>query len=381
LRERILTAGAGERLLLIGNEAIVRGALEAGVKVATTYPGTPASEIGDTFCALASRAGIAFEYSINEKAAFEVAYGACLGGVRALSSMKHLGLNVAGDPFVTSAYVGTVGGLVVVSAGEPGCHTSPNEQDHRYFARMAYVPVFDPSDPQEALDMTRAAFDLSERWKLPILLRPTTRVSHTQGIVTVGAVQRDRPPIPFVRDPSRFLPVPRTAKVLRDWLIRRAQEAAHDDDVRRFNRVEGSGTDLAIVTSGVSACYVADAVAALGLRERTRILRLGIPYPLDEAQVAEALAGARGVLVVEELEPFIEEIVKKTLFDRGVNVPVRGKASGDVPLAGELTPAIVREAVRAASSGAARKPAGGAAPPPPRGRPGRDAPTARASWP
>jgi len=350
LNNSILSAKAGGKLLIVGNEAIVRGALESGIKVATTYPGTPASEIGDTFNALASRAGIHFEYSINEKVAFEVAYGACLGGVRSMTSMKHLGLNVAGDPFVTSAYVGTVGGFVIVSAGEPGCHTSPNEQDHRYFARMACIPVFDPSDPQEALEMTRAAYDLSEKWKLPVLMRPTTRVSHTQGIVTTGEIDRDRAAVEFVRDPSRFVPVPRSARVLRKWLIERIHDAACDAGCRRFNRVEGSGKDLAIITSGVSYCYVLDAVKSLDPGGKVRTLKLGIPYPLSGDFIIAALKGVSKVLVVEELEPFIEDFVKKTLFDRGISVPVIGKESGAIPLAGELTPGLVRDAVGCALS-------------------------------
>ncbi|MBW2262160.1 MAG: hypothetical protein JRG91_09325 [Deltaproteobacteria bacterium] len=141
----VLKDAPGVKALLLGNEAIVRGALEAGVGVATGYPGTPASEIGDTFARIAGQRLVHFEYSVNEKVAYEAAYGACLGGVRSICSMKHLGLNVAADPLVTSAYVGTVAGFVVVSAADPGCHTSPNEQDHRYLARMSYIPVLDPS--------------------------------------------------------------------------------------------------------------------------------------------------------------------------------------------------------------------------------------------
>ena len=343
-------AGEGDHLLLLGNEAIVRGAIEAGVKVVTTYPGTPASEIGDSFSALHQKLGVHFEYSVNEKVAYEVAFGACLGGARALTSMKHLGLNVAGDPFVTSAYVGTVAGFVIVSAGEPGCHTSPNEQDHRYFARMAYIPVFDPCSPQEACDMTRMAFELSERWSLPILLRPTTRVCHSQGIVTAGPVREPKENMDFVRDPSRFVPIPRNAKVLRKTLIRRIEAASRDRDCLRFNTLEGSGNELAIVTSGVSSSYVHDAVRELGLTGGVRILKLSIPYPISSGFLLESLRGAAKILVVEELEPFIEDHVKKILFDAGIRVPVLGKHDNVLPLDGEYSPGLVRQAVSFAGS-------------------------------
>gem|GEM_PF-2458 len=345
-KNKIVDALKGEKVLLLGNEAIVRGAIEAGVRVATGYPGTPASEIGDTFSKIASRLGIYFEYSINEKVAFEVAYGASFGGVRAIASMKHLGLNVAADPFVTAAYTGTAGGLVVISAGEPGCHTSPNEQDHRFMARMAKVPAFVPSYPAEAYEMTKIAFELSERWKLPILMIPTTRVSHVQGIVEVGEIVNKRGSKGFQKHQSRFVPVPATARKLSEDLIERIKFVITDLDCRKFNRVEGDGNKLAIVTTGVSYLYAIDAIEELGIRDDVVLLKIGIPYPLNDEYIVNALKGVEKILVVEELEPFLEDSIKRILFDKQITKKVSGKEDGKIPLAGELSPNLVREAIR-----------------------------------
>ena len=176
-----LLADGGEALLL-GNEAIVRGALEAGVAFATGYPGTPSSEVTDGFAALADVVGLGFEYAVNEKVALELAYAASLAGARSIVAMKHLGLSSAGDPLSTIPYLGVGAGMVIVSAGDPGCHTSPNEQDQRHLADMLHLPTLDPSTPDQALRLTRFAFELSETCKLPVLLRPTTRVCHARAV-------------------------------------------------------------------------------------------------------------------------------------------------------------------------------------------------------
>ncbi len=345
----VLKDEPGARALLLGNEAIVRGALEAGVAVATGYPGTPASEVGDTFAAVARERLLLFEYSVNEKVAYEVAYGACLGGVRAICSMKHLGLNVAADPLVTSAYVGVRKGFVIVSAADPGCHTSPNEQDHRYLARMSYIPVLDPSDPAEALVMTREAFALSERFNVPVLLRPTTRVSHTQGVVTLSEL----PPRPvrasFVRDPGQLVPVPSSARRERLELIGRMREAAAAMDGSPFNVLSrGTGT-LGIVTTGVSHGYVQDALQELDLSGVAWVLKLGVAYPLAAGMVREVLSGCKTLLVVEEMEPFIEDSIKAVAADMGTRPRIRGKGDSTLPLAGEYGPRLVSRAVALAA--------------------------------
>jgi len=186
--DRVLDSSPGSRVLLLGNEAIARGALEAGVAVATTYPGTPASEIGDALARVAKDAGIYFEYSTNEMVATEFAIGAATSGVRALVSMKHVGVNVAADALITFAYTGTRGGFVLVTADDPSCHSSQNEQDNRYYALLAGLPLLEPSSPQECYEMTKEAFELSERLELPVIIRTTTRISHVRGPVVVGEV-------------------------------------------------------------------------------------------------------------------------------------------------------------------------------------------------
>ena len=186
--DRVLDSSPGSRVLLLGNEAIARGALEAGVAVATTYPGTPASEIGDALARVAKDAGVYFEYSTNEMVATEFAIGAATSGVRALVSMKHVGVNVAADALITFAYTGTRGGFVLVTADDPSCHSSQNEQDNRYYALLAGLPLLEPSSPQECYEMTKEAFELSERLELPVIIRTTTRISHVRGPVVVGEV-------------------------------------------------------------------------------------------------------------------------------------------------------------------------------------------------
>lgn len=344
----VLKDAPGAKALLLGNEAIVRGALEAGVGVATGYPGTPASEIGDTFAQAAERL-IHFEYSINEKVAYEAAFGACLGGVRAICSMKHLGLNVAADPLVTSAYVGTVAGFVIVPAADPGCHTSPNEQDHRYIARMSYIPVLDPTDPAEAMEMAREAFALSERWKVPVIIRHTTRVAHTQGVVTLGKL----PPRPargtFERNPSQYVPIPPNARRERRELIERIERASEDAEILPFNSLTRGSGRLGIVTTGVAHAYVLDVIDDLGLSTEVSVLKLGIPFPVARGLLSSLLEGCDEVLVTEELEPFLEDRVKAAVAEAGLRVKVHGKGDGFLPLAGELGPTLVREAVARAA--------------------------------
>jgi len=250
---RLLEPPGDQAILMLGAEAVVRGALEAGVRVATGYPGTPASEIGDRLNALAEQAGISAEYSINEKVALEVAFGASLAGVRALTSMKHLGLLYAGDPLSTIPYVGTVGGLVIASAGDPGCCTSPNEQDQRLLAPMLFYPTLDPACPQEALDFTRLAFELSEACNLPVLLRLTTPVCHTGAQVRRGPLPTERGTQPTLpRDPARFVPIPPNARRMRLEIEGRLQSALQFIDNAGFNEETGRGR-RGVITGGYAA--------------------------------------------------------------------------------------------------------------------------------
>src|SRR5574340_554396 len=209
----LLTGQPGDRRLCLGNEAILRGALEAGVALVTTYPGTPASEIGDRAYETSRQTDLYFEYSVNEKVALEVAAGAAASGWRSLCAMKHVGLNVAADTLMTLAYVGVKGGMVIVSADDPALFSSQNEQDNRYYAKMAALPMLEPDSPREAKEMARAAFTLSEELGVPVLLRTTTRVNHTRGPVTLGALAPRPGPGRFEKQPFQKVMVPAVARL------------------------------------------------------------------------------------------------------------------------------------------------------------------------
>ncbi len=338
----LLAVEGGSGGLLLGNEAIVRGAIEAGVGFACGYPGTPASEIIDTFARLAPRLGIPFEYSINEKIALEMAFAASLAGARSIVSMKHLGLNYAGDPLSTIPYIGTVGGMVIVSAADPGCRTSPNEQDQRHLANMLHIPLLDPATPQEALEMSRFAFELSECSKLPVMLRPTARICHTRSKVTFGPVRA-----PFVggfRREARFLPMPDMASKLRLEITERLEAANGLLAGSGFNRRKGK-SQVAVLGTGVAAAICADVIQEQGLDDRLTSLRLGVLHPLPEDWLLEQLRDLETVLVVEELSPYVEDALRALCSLHGVDTKILGKRTGHLPVAGEYQPARVRSAI------------------------------------
>jgi indolepyruvate ferredoxin oxidoreductase alpha subunit len=339
----LITGHPGERRLFLGNEAMVRGALEAGVSLVSTYPGTPASEIGDRCYEISRQTDLYFEYSTNEKVALEVAAGAAASGWRALCAMKHVGLNVAADTLVTLAYVGVRGGLVIVSADDPSLFSSQNEQDNRYYARLSGLPLLEPATPQEAKDMILAAFELSEKLGLPVLVRPTTRVSHTRGAVTLGNIPLPPGPGRFIKDPFRQVMVPAVARQAHARLVALQAQAAQLSEESPFNYTWGRG-HWGIVTSGVSANYVQDAVQDLGLTDKIKVLKLGFTNPLPEKRVADFLASVERVLVVEELEPFLEESLRAAAQTRGLTLPIKGKAPDLFSRLYEYTPALVREA-------------------------------------
>ncbi|MEM2891828.1 MAG: indolepyruvate ferredoxin oxidoreductase subunit alpha [Thermoplasmata archaeon] len=337
----LLDSKAGSRVLLLGNEAIARGALEAGVAVATTYPGTPASEIGDSLARVAKAAGIYFEYSVNEMVAAEIAMGAAASGVRAMVSMKHVGLNVAADALMTFAYTGTRGGFVLVTADDPSCHSSQNEQDNRYYALLGGIPLLEPSSPQECLDMTKEAFVLSEKLELPVILRTTTRVSHVRGPVAVGEVRPGLKKKEFAKDPKRFVTVPAVARerhlVLLERL-RRAEELANASPLNRIFRVAGGGK-TGVITASAAFNYVMDAGSAMGLS--CDVLKLGFSHPFPRALLASFLREHEPVVVVEELEPIMETTVRAVAQKEGIRNTIRGKEDGLFPRAYEFDQSIV----------------------------------------
>jgi indolepyruvate ferredoxin oxidoreductase alpha subunit len=336
----------GQRECLLGNEAIVRGALEAGVVFAAGYPGTPSSEITDGFARIARSGKLAFEYAVNEKIALELAFAASLAGARAICAMKHLGLMVAGDPLSTIPYVGVEGGLVIVSAGDPSCHTSPNEADQRHLGPMLHIPVLDPATPAEALELTRFAFELSEQTRLPVLMRTTTRLAHSRAVVELGEL---RAPVTrgFVRDPGRYVPVPASARRMRLDLSERIKRARALVASSGMLKCSGAGKD-AILTSGAPAATTADLLREHGLEGAVQLWRLASPHPLPEDEIAARLSEVERVLVVEELSPFLENAILALIARRGLRVQVLGKLSEHLPEAFEYEPAVIQRGLHTA---------------------------------
>lgn len=343
-RHTVLMDEPGRRVCLLGNHAIVRGALEAGVQFFSCYPGTPSSEIGDTVARFASDAGILFEYSVNEKIAVEIAFAASLAGARSMCAMKHLGLNYAADPAASMPYVGVEGGMVIVSAGDPSAITSPNEQDQRHFCRFLYYPIFDPATPDDARRMTRYAFSFSEAAGLPVIVRPTTRVCHGSGMVEFGALPSGRRDIAFKKDPPRYVPLPANAKRMRSALSERFGRAEMLLGSSEFFPRTGGGR-RGIIASGVAYAYARQVIDELDLADDVLLQQIGA-YPIPEPLLVDFLTAVDSVLVVEELTPYVEDRVCVTAFRAGRHIPVFGKHTRHFPVEFEYTPDLVEDAVR-----------------------------------
>ncbi len=337
---------AGSRVLLLGNEAIARGALESGVDYATTYPGTPSTEIGDTLYSLAERAGLTFEYGVNEKVAMEAAGGAAFCGLNAIVSMKHVGLNVASDALMSLAYSGVTGALVIVTADDPGCHSSQNEQDNRLYASLANLPMLEPATPQQAYEMTVEAFHLSHLLQMPVMLRTTTRVSHARAPVVLGPFVKQPPRRgSFVPDPERFIVRAPKSRRMHQIQLERMKEALSLAEVSGFNRVEALGPSptYGVISSGAAVNYVSEA-----LRDRPcALLQLGFTHPLPKKTIIGFLKRFEQVAVVEELEPYLEESVRAIAHEAVVLTKVWGKSDGLFPRHGELNPDLVKDGFRA----------------------------------
>ena len=286
--------------LMIGNDAIARGAYEAGVTVATAYPGTPSTEIVSN---LAHYPGVYGEWAPNEKVAMEVGAGASIGGARTLVAMKHVGVNVAADPLYTFVYTGVNGGLVIVSADDPGMHSSQNEQDNRGYGRFAKLPVIEPSDSQEALDFTRLAFDISEEFDTPVMLRITTRLAHSQTLVEEG--ERQEVEIKeYKKDAPKYVMLPGFARGRHVEVEKRLLRLREYSNNTEINHIEWGDRRLGVITSGVCYQYVKEVMPEIS------VLKLGLVNPLPDKVIREFAQGVERLVVVEELEPVIEEQVK-----------------------------------------------------------------------
>ncbi len=307
--------------LVSGNEAIARGAYEANVALASSYPGTPSTEILETLAR--QYPSIYSQWSPNEKVAYEVAIGASLGGARALVAMKHVGLNVAADPFMTHAYTGVNGGFVIVSCDDPAMHSSQNEQDNRYFARFAQIPMLEPADSQEAKEMIIAAFELSEQFDTPVMLRMTTRVSHSKSIVSLNEPGK-RPQGHFTKNIAKYVMVPANARARHAAVIERLEKLREYAEQSPLNRVETRGAAIGLISGGIAYQYAREVAPQFDF------LKLGVTYPLPLKKIRDFMKNHKQVVVVEELEPFLEEQIKIA------GLSVRGKEY--FGLQGELSP-------------------------------------------
>jgi len=336
----------GETAFLLGNEAIARGAIEAGVAFASTYPGTPSSEISLNFFQIARESDLYFEYSTNEKVALEVAAAAANSGLRSMCIMKHVGVNVAADALMTLAYVGVRGGLVILTADDPYMFSSQNEQDNRYYGKLSGLPILEPSSAQEAKDMLGYAFDLSEKLQEPVLFRTTTRLNHSTAPIEFGPMKARETAGDFIKDPFNYVTVPAVSRNLHIKLLKNIEAAEQIACDSPYNISVGEGP-WGIVCNGVSYNYVRDAVKDLNVSDKTRILRIGFSHPMPGQLIKSFLSGCEKVLVVEEGEPYMEEAVKALAQEAGLTLSIKGKAPELFSRLFEYDPALVRKTMAA----------------------------------
>ncbi|MCK8824058.1 indolepyruvate ferredoxin oxidoreductase subunit alpha [Fuchsiella alkaliacetigena] len=339
----LINGVVGKEYLLLGNEAVVRGALEAGMDIATQYPGTPSSEIGDTLWKIKEDCDFYYEYSTNEKVSLEVAAAAASAGARSLAAMKHVGLNVASDSFMSTAYTGVRGAMVIVVADDPSMHSSQNEQDTRIYSRLADMPMLEPATPNEAKEMTKEAFELSEELGMPVILRLTTRISHTRGPVSFGEIKVPEGKKEFISNPTKFVPTPGNAYHLHRELKERIAQAKKLSNSSELNRVESAKGRVGIISSSVAAAYAREVKEEF--EQEVSLLTLAFSYPLPDDLIKDFVSDLDKVLIVEELEPVMEKEIRSLLYGTGIEVEVFGKLSAHLPELYEYTPKLVREAL------------------------------------
>lgn len=350
-----------ENQMIMGNQAIALGALKAGVNLVAGYPGTPSSEIIEFIAKYNKKTGTYVEWSINEKAAAEVAAGASYAGSRTLVTMKQVGLNVASDPVMCLSYVGVKGGMVIVSADDPGPISSQTEQDTRKFAEYSKIPCFDPSTPQEAYEMIQEAFELSEKYNTPVLLRPTTRVDHAYESMEMPELQPCRTPGQFEKDSARWVIFPRASYNNHKRIFERNEKILPEEFSKsRFNRVDSrvkpendnnvvSSSDsirestLAFAAGGISYCYLMEALSILNIK--ADVLKIGTPYPFPAPLAADFMKSHKEITVFEELDPVIEDALIHLCGTQKIDCTINGKHTHTVPEAGELSVEIVRSVI------------------------------------
>jgi len=316
--------------MMLGNEAVARGAYEAGVTVATAYPGTPSTEITENIAKNYSE--IYSEWSPNEKVALETAIGASIAGARAMCSMKHVGLNVAADPLFTVSYTGVNGGLVIMVADDPGMHSSQNEQDSRFYARSSKVPMLEPADSQECKDYVKAAFDISEKYDCPVIVRLTTRIAHSRSLVELED-RIDYELKDYIKDYNKYVMMPGMARKRHEIVEKRMKDLREFSNNTFLNRVEGTSKDIGVITSGIAYQYAKEVFG-----DDVSFLKLGMVHPLPDKLIRDFAMKVKTLYVIEELEPFIEDYVKS------LGIKAVGKEL--LPVTGELSARLIKERLR-----------------------------------
>lgn len=342
--KQLLSNRRGEKLFLLGNEAVARGAIEAGVRTAATYPGTPSSEVGNVLSELAKDAGIYFQFSVNEKVAMEVAYSSAISGLRSFVFMKHVGVNVAADPLMSISYTGIRGGMVVMSADDPSMFSSQNEQDNRNYAEFAHIPLIEPSNSQEVKDYLKYAFEISEMEKVPVLFRTTTRVSHQRGMVELGDIPEKGADGFFPNEPGRFVALPMNSMGFKEQLVKKMERLKKVSSSSPLNRIEtyGSGK-FGIITSGEAYNVLMDTVVKYKLD--VTIMKLGFTNPLPESMITKFLEDHENVIIVEELDPFMEMRVRMMAQMNSLKTRIYGKVDGFFSFSHEYNPDTVAESL------------------------------------
>ncbi|WP_295001220.1 indolepyruvate ferredoxin oxidoreductase subunit alpha [Succinivibrio sp.] len=318
---------------VMGNSAIAIGALCSGVKLVAGYPGTPSTEIIETICKVPHK-GVHLEWSVNEKAAMEVAAAAAYAGARTMVTMKQVGLNVASDPLMSLAYVGVRGGMVIVVADDPGPISSQTEQDTRRFASFCRIPVLDPSSPEEAFDMVKDAFVLSEKYHTPVILRPTTRVCHGYASISFDENYEAKDPSGFEKDSLKWVIFPKLSYNNHRLIEERLPVIAEDLSSYGYNRIikDSKKSGKAVLASGISLAYVRECISNLDLK----VIGIASAFPLPKRFLLEALNGVDELICFEELSPFLEEELLKLCGEHQLKIRIKGKLTGDVPHSGEL---------------------------------------------
>lgn len=342
--KNLLDSNKGKKQFMLGNEAAVRGVLESGVSLAATYPGTPSSEIGDILFKIAKDANIYFEFSSNEKVAIEVAASAACSGLRTFSFMKHVGVNVASDSLMTSAYMGVEGSFLILVADDPSTFSSQNEQDTRHFARQSNIPLFEPSNPQEIKDYIHYAYGISDKYNIPVILRTTTRVSHMRAVVETDAYDKNTINHGLYENIGLHVPVPEKARVMHKNLVEKIDKLRIESSNSPLNQLFNNNADFGVISSGGAYNYVQDIITQNNLN--VNVLKLGFTHPFPEELVKEFLENNKEVLVVEEVDP-VHEIETLAIAGKyNINTKIHGKRDNTLPEILEYTPDIIYDGFR-----------------------------------